>query len=183
MWMEEVVLHHHPGSEARLSSLVETTEKLLTPFPCRVPPVFSPWSSHSHLPLRPAKPAPVITHRPGVENIVQRPQERWSADILLQDPKVCVSGTKENILPTDGETSRAPHHGHKRSREVKASSSLRSWSVFTHRGVLLQTSQPLSRRFCHVVSRLQLHLRQRVKWVISKHNCAGDVEQVGRGVR
>uniref|UniRef100_A0A8C6KV44 Shieldin complex subunit 3 n=1 Tax=Nothobranchius furzeri TaxID=105023 RepID=A0A8C6KV44_NOTFU len=59
----------------QLSCLLERTEKLLKPFTCRSPPAFSPWfpiSTAAHrLPIRPAKPAPVIT----------------SGDFLADDPK------------------------------------------------------------------------------------------------
>lgn len=184
-----MVLHYLPRSDARLHSELETTEKLLKPFPCRTPPVFTPWFSDSHLPIRPAKSAPVITsfdisstrsasHSPGIESIVQRPQEHLFVDRLLQDPKAFVSGSKENIVPTDLENTRASSHRREHGFSVKATPSLRSWSVFTHRGVLLQHSQPLSKDFCRVVSTLKLHLRQRVRWVVGKHNCAGDIEQV-----
>uniref|UniRef100_A0A3Q0R3A5 Zgc:101664 n=1 Tax=Amphilophus citrinellus TaxID=61819 RepID=A0A3Q0R3A5_AMPCI len=43
-----------------LGSLLETTQKLLEPFPCRTPPVFTPWfptaSGDCPLPLRPGRP-------------------------------------------------------------------------------------------------------------------------------
>lgn len=183
-----MVLHYRPRSDARLHSELETTEKLLQAFPCRTPPVFTPWFSDSHLPIRPARSAPVITsfdisstpsalHSPGIESSVQRPQERLFVDRFLQDPKVFASGTKENIVPADLENTRASSH---KRKHVKAAPSLRSWSVFTHRRVLLQHSQPLSKAFCGVVSTLKLHLRQRVRWVVGKHHCAGDIEQVSK---
>lgn len=193
LWMEDVVLHYQPGSEARLNSLLETTEKLLKPFPCRTPPVFTPWFSDSHFPIRPAKSAPVITsfdnryfqsspHRPGLESIVQRTQEHLSVDRLIQDHKDFILETKENLLLGGLKNSRASPHDHKHYCAVKASPFRRSWSVFTHKGVLLQNSEPLSQDFCHMVSMLQLHLRQRVRWVISKHNCPGDIEQVSADI-
>lgn len=189
--MEDVVLHYLPRSDARLNSQLETTEKLLEPFPCRTPPVFTPWFSDSHLPIRPAKSAPVITsfditytqsasHSPGIDGIVQRPH--LFVDRLLQDPKDFVPETKENLVPPDLETTRASSPKGKHGYSVKATPSLRSWSVFTHRGVLLQRSQPLSKGFCRMVSMLQLHLRQRARWVISKHNCAGNLEQVSTDI-
>lgn len=188
-----MVLHYRPGSDARINSLLETTEKLLKPFPCRTPPLFTPWFSDSRLPIRPAKSAPVITsfdnryiqsgsHRSGLESIVQRVEEHLSADRLIQDPKDFVYGTKENLPPSDLKNTISSPHDHKHYYSVKSSPSRRSWSVFTHRGVLLQNSQPLSKHFCHVVSVLKLHLRQRVKWVISKHNCPGDIEQVSTDI-
>lgn len=174
LWMEDVVLHYLPRSDTRLNSQLETTEKLLKPFPCRTPPVFTPWFLDSHPPITPAKSAPVITlldirHSLGRESIVQRPQEY---------PKVFVFGTKENLVPHDLENTRASSDKRKYGHSVKATPPQRSWSVFTHTGVLLQNCQPLSKGFCRMVSMLKLHLRQRVRWVISKHNCAGDIEQV-----
>lgn len=63
--MEDVVLHYQSGSAAGLSSLLETTQRLLEPFSCRTPPVFTPWfptsATDRKLPIRPARPAPVIT--------------------------------------------------------------------------------------------------------------------------
>lgn len=61
--MEDVVLHYKPEQGQDLSALIETTEKLLAPFPSRPPQVFSPWFPSivdRHLPLRPARPAPTI---------------------------------------------------------------------------------------------------------------------------
>nr|XP_019969217.1 PREDICTED: uncharacterized protein LOC109647847 [Paralichthys olivaceus] len=60
--MEDVVLHYQSGSVEELSSLFQRTEKLLDSFPCRPPPLFTPWFPSDHRPpIRPAKPAPVIT--------------------------------------------------------------------------------------------------------------------------
>ncbi|XP_034027244.1 shieldin complex subunit 3 [Thalassophryne amazonica] len=62
--MEDVFLHYQPGSADGLRALLETTEKLLEPFPCRPPSVFTPWSPSTadrHLPIRPARPPPIIT--------------------------------------------------------------------------------------------------------------------------
>ncbi|XP_035021254.2 shieldin complex subunit 3 [Hippoglossus stenolepis] len=60
--MEDVVLHYHSGSVEELRSLFQRTEKLLECFPCRPPPLFRPWFPSDHRPpIRPAKPAPVIT--------------------------------------------------------------------------------------------------------------------------
>lgn len=62
--MEDVVLHYQPRSAGGLNSLLERTEKLLKPFPCRTPPVFTPWypsvATDRRLPIRPARPAPII---------------------------------------------------------------------------------------------------------------------------
>ncbi|XP_049619387.1 shieldin complex subunit 3 [Syngnathus scovelli] len=57
-------LHHRLKASDGLSDLIANTEKLLKPFPCRPPSVFTPWFLHSSaqcpLPIRPAKRAPVI---------------------------------------------------------------------------------------------------------------------------
>ncbi|XP_068594847.1 shieldin complex subunit 3 isoform X2 [Brachionichthys hirsutus] len=80
--MEDVVLHYQPGSDPGLRCLLETTEKLLRSFPCRTPPVFSPWfpaAADHHRPIRPAKAAPIITvsedgpHRDTVQRKAQKP--------------------------------------------------------------------------------------------------------------
>ncbi|XP_027135818.1 shieldin complex subunit 3 isoform X2 [Larimichthys crocea] len=155
--MEDVVLHCRPGSAAGLSSLLERTEKLLEPFPCRTPPPFTPWfpttSADLHLPIRPAKPAPVIT-----------------CSAAPRDGDVSTSETSSRLHPA----SLCDRH------EVTDSPIKRSWSVFTQRGGVLQSAQSLSKHFHRVVSVHRLHLRQRVKWVVGQHNCgtSRDIEQV-----
>ncbi|XP_029915407.1 shieldin complex subunit 3 [Myripristis murdjan] len=62
--MEDVVLHHRPDSASGLRCLLDTTQKLLEPFPRRTPPTFTPWfppSADRRLPIRPGRAAPVIT--------------------------------------------------------------------------------------------------------------------------
>ncbi|XP_056150872.1 shieldin complex subunit 3 [Lampris incognitus] len=58
----------------------------------------------------------------------------------------------------------------------------RSWSVVLQRGVSLQSRQSLSKQFRRIVWNHRLHLQQRAKWVICKHNweTAGGIEQVWR---
>lgn len=153
--MEDVVLHYRPGSDARINSLLETTEKLLKPFPCRTPPLFTPWFSASRLPIRPAKSAPVITsfdNRPGLESIVQRVGDHLSADRLIQDPTDFVCGTKENLPPSDLKNSSSSPPDHKHYYPVKSSPSRRSWSVFTQRRSAAELSATvqtlLSRGLC-----------------------------------
>lgn len=153
-----MVLHYRPGSADGLGSLLERTEKLLEPFPCRRPPVFTPWfpaATDRRPPIRPSKPAPVIT----------------SADDLLK--------------PADERHPPAKHKdGDRHGFPVTLSPAKRSWSVFTQTRVHQQSSPSLSRRFRHMVSVHGLHLRQRAKWVIDEHNCGSgrDVEEVsGRG--
>ncbi|KAF3851559.1 hypothetical protein F7725_013331 [Dissostichus mawsoni] len=116
--MEDVVLHYQPGSAAGLSSLLERTEKLLEPFPCRIPPVFTRWypsSTDHHLPIRPAKPAPVITcsddfffsdsrtHTPQIQPQkpeVDGPPAETSPE-NPQEPKdvACISETPNYLFP------------------------------------------------------------------------------------
>ncbi|XP_051278342.1 shieldin complex subunit 3 [Dicentrarchus labrax] len=197
--MEDVVLHYQPGSAAGLSSLLERTEKLLEPFPCRTLPVFTPWfpsAADRHPPIRPAKPAPVIScsgdlprtdtdlntlQRP--EPVAERPHETTRTP---QKRKRDVSETPTHPPPAslfnkpESEISRSSPDRHKDGGPVTDSPIKRSWSVFTQKGVLLQSAQSLSKQFHHVVSVHKLHLRQRVKWVISQHHCgpARDIEQV-----
>uniref|UniRef100_A0A665VK12 Shieldin complex subunit 3 n=1 Tax=Echeneis naucrates TaxID=173247 RepID=A0A665VK12_ECHNA len=99
--MEDVVVHYRSGSADRLGSLIERTEKLLEPFPCRTPPVFRPWFSTAghRLPIRPTKPAPVITSNDLIisdgrshpdtksvpENSRQKPRRKGSPDCHPQN--------------------------------------------------------------------------------------------------
>ncbi|XP_076586046.1 shieldin complex subunit 3 [Chaetodon auriga] len=216
--MEDVVLHYRPGSAAGLSCLLERTEKLLESFPCQTPPVFSPWfptATDCHLPIRPAKAAPVITctslllsesrqHTNTAQNklqkaevdgvVAERPRESPHAQATGQKPTddVCVSETPNRLFPTlffnktEMEVIRPSPEKHKDKDDFPVTDSpvTRSWSVFTRTRGLLQSSQSLSRHFHHMVSVHRLHLRQRVKWVISQHNCgtSRDIEQVWQAV-
>lgn len=205
--MEDVVLYYQPGSAAGLGSLIERTEKLLESFPCRTPPVFSPWfPTDRHLPIRPARPAPIITcledvlvsdsktqtqtepnrlQKPEVEGVVvERPRECPCAETTRtahenpQKHKLDVSNR------ADRDISRLSPEKHQDKAVFSATHSplKRSWSVFTQKQVPLQSSQSLSKHFHRMVSVHRLHLRQRVKWVISQHNCGAgrDIEQVSR---
>uniref|UniRef100_A0A1A8BMP1 Shieldin complex subunit 3 n=1 Tax=Nothobranchius kadleci TaxID=1051664 RepID=A0A1A8BMP1_NOTKA len=188
--MEDVVLHYQSGSADQLSCLLERTEKLLKPFTCRSPPAFSPWfpiSTAAHrLPIRPAKPAPVITSGDflaGTEsqnNII----EQVRAETPPDDPKsnkdpLFVSETPNSLLLVKETTPTSP--GKQPQMDRDASPIRRSWSVFTQRRVLLQNPQSLSRQFDHMVSVHGLHLRQRAKWVITQDNCR-DIEKVWRSL-
>lgn len=99
--MEDVVLHYQPGSADGLGSLLERTQKLLEPFPCRPPPVFTPWfpaaaAAGRNLPIRPAKPPPIITASDQILSSDSRPHAHTAAEavteplteIKLQKPKV-----------------------------------------------------------------------------------------------
>ncbi|XP_034728577.1 shieldin complex subunit 3 [Etheostoma cragini] len=209
--MDDVVLHYQPGSAEGFSCLLERTERLLETFPCRTPPVFSPWSPSAadrHLPIRPAKPAPIITCS---GDLLVSDSRTHTAQIQLQDPEVdclvaerpcnqpsttaenpqelkdasCVSETQNRLLP-ERKVTRLPPEKHK-CRDgfpVADLPAKRSWSIFTHKGVLLQSSHSLSKQFRNMVSAHRLHLHQRAKWVISQHNCgaARDIEQVWRAL-
>ncbi|KAM4576387.1 shieldin complex subunit 3 isoform 1-T2 [Odontesthes bonariensis] len=153
--MEDVVLHYPSGSADGLGSLLERTEKLLELFPWRTPPAFSPWfplaSADPRLPIRPAKPAPVIT----------------------ESPQRAVSEPPNHLRPAEpGAASPG-----KPQEKASASPGRRSWSVFRQRAVLLQPAP--SKRFGHMVAAHGLHPRQRARWVIREHNCR-DVEQAWR---
>lgn len=191
--MEDVVLHYKPGSADGISALLKRTEKLLEPFPCRTPPVFTPWfpssATERRLPIRPAKPAPVILSLD--ERLVSNAQltaltePRLCAEIAPEAPQknkdpVFVSETPDQLLPV--RQSRRPTAEKQPQEDRDVSAVKRSWSVFTQRGVLLQSSQSPSTQFDHMVSIHRLHLRQRAKWVISQQNCgvARDMEQVRR---
>uniref|UniRef100_H2MSP9 Uncharacterized protein n=1 Tax=Oryzias latipes TaxID=8090 RepID=H2MSP9_ORYLA len=109
-----------------LGSLLEWTEKLLEPFPCRRPPLFQPWFADGRLPIRPARPAPVIP-------------------------------ASEKLFP---------------------STQPGSWIIFPLREPFPHSCL-LSKHFDSTINVHRLHLRQRAKWVITKHNC-GSVEKVWR---
>ncbi|XP_038139296.1 shieldin complex subunit 3 [Cyprinodon tularosa] len=188
--MDDVVLHYQPGSAVRLSCLLEQTEKLLEPFTCRPPPVFSPWfptvAAEHRLPIRPAKPAPQITSAgvtltttTATENKLQTGNPIISAETQPEQTEepLCITETPNHLLPVRSTPAVSPreHPG----TEGDGSPVRRSWSVFTQKGVLLQKS--LSKHFHRLVSVHRLHLRQRAKWVITQQNCR-DVEKVWRSL-
>lgn len=182
--MEDVVLHYQPGSGDGLGSLLETTEKLLELFPCRTPPVFTSWfPADRRLPIRPAKPAPVITSS-GASLV------SFSKPAAATEPRPGHSSENREANGVAAETQN-PKHGvsespdqiSRPSAEKQTDSPVRrSWSVFEQREVLPQSSESMSKRFRHMVSVHKLQLRQRAKWVIREHNCgaARDIEQVWR---
>ncbi|XP_053276588.1 shieldin complex subunit 3 [Pleuronectes platessa] len=100
--MEDVVLHYQSGSVEELSSLFQRTEKLLECFPCRPPPLFTPWfPSHHRPPIRPAKPAPVIT---------------CAGDSLVSDSRLQCTGfvsKKHHNHPTSETTGSPPEKSQK----------------------------------------------------------------------
>ncbi|KAM8886257.1 LOW QUALITY PROTEIN: shieldin complex subunit 3 [Spinachia spinachia] len=162
--MGDVVLHYRPGSVARLSGLLEQAEKLLESFPCRTPPVFTPWSpatADHHLPIRPAKTPPVIIG----------PPHRLSP----------VGSTHANV-PREPEVHSLVAEGRQDAPPALQAPFKRSWSVFTQSRV--RHNESLSKEFRAVVAAYKLHLHQRAKWVIGRHNCrgGGDIEQVWRAL-
>ncbi|XP_017288554.1 shieldin complex subunit 3 [Kryptolebias marmoratus] len=184
--MEDVILHYQPGSADGLSSLLQTTERLLEPFTRRPPPVFKPWFPTSpgdhRLPLRPAKPAPRITSAADLLTVTtcqteNKPQRDISAGSAAEVYRACAESPPEK---TERETT-APSPTTQPQTDTDVSPVRRSWSVFTQRRVLLQSSLSLSKRFRHVVSVQGLHLRQRAKWVITEDNCR-DIEKVWRSL-
>nr|XP_057927305.1 shieldin complex subunit 3 [Doryrhamphus excisus] len=155
--MEDVVLHLHGGAEG-LRTWIQKTEKLLEPFTCRPPPVFTPWfpdaAAERPPPIRPAKPPPVLSsgcHGPS--------QAHGSDGVAVSTPSC------RPVTPPPDE------------KRVK-----RSWSVMTSRDSLGRLPS-ISKRFRGAVSLHGLHPRQRSKWVISQNNCGRrDMEQVWRAV-
>ncbi|XP_063340010.1 shieldin complex subunit 3 [Pelmatolapia mariae] len=173
--MEDVVLHYQPGSADELGSLLETTQKLLEPFPLRAPPAFTPWfptlTGDRPLPIRPAKPAPVVTCLDDSPAAEVRPRDG--------DPE-----THCNLHPVspNNRPEKQPHKDKDGAFGTGSEVRRSRWSVFTQRGVLQQSLQSLSKQFHHAVSVHGLHLHQRAKWVIGELNCgaARDIEEVWR---
>lgn len=180
VWMDHVVLHYQPGSALRLSSLLEQTEKLLEPFTCRPPPVFSPWfpsgSADRPPPIRPAKSAPRIGPVGGAVPEASPPTGNQSQrGNPPPEDALCISETPKHLFPAGRNLALVP--GTHRGTEGDVSPGRRSWSISTQRRVLPRSPQPLSKRFHHLVTVHRLHLHQRAKWVITEQNCR-DVEQV-----
>ncbi|KAM4746234.1 shieldin complex subunit 3 [Anableps anableps] len=186
--MDRVVLHYPPGPAARLDALLERTEKLLEPFPCRPPAVFNPWfptvSADRRRPIRPANPAPRISPAGGAPtgSRSQRGTPVVSAGTPPGRPEkteeaLCVSETPSRLLPVGQTAAPGPHPG----PEGDGAAVGRSWSVSAQRGVLPQSSRSLSKRLRHLVHVHRLHPRQRAKWVITEQNCS-DVEAVWRSL-
>lgn len=199
--MEDVVLHYRPGSASGLGALLQRTEKLLETFPRRPPPVFSPWfpsAAGCLLPIKPAKPPPIITyssvswtrtaenrqekneesHADKCTGTTELPHENPQAPKDIPESPDCFPPT---MLSNKAKREITRPSRHKDSVPITDSPVRRCWSVFKQKGVLLRRSQPLSKHFHHMVTVHRLHLHQRVKWVISQHNCgtSRDIEQVG----
>lgn len=165
--MEDVVLHYRGGSAEGLGGLLLKAEQLLEPFACRAPPVFAPWfpAAGDRPPIRPAKAAPVIGVTPPLPKDGPAPE----ADARL------AAGARAEA---DGGVSGPEPAG------ASARTPSRSWSVCGSRRASPQQSSPPTKRFQRAVSVHKLHLRQRAKWLISRHNCGAtpDMEQVWRAL-
>ncbi|XP_053181155.1 shieldin complex subunit 3 [Scomber japonicus] len=204
--MEEVVLHYAAGSGSAdgLSALLETTEKLLEPFPCRPPPLFTRWfppAAGRPLPIRPAKPPPVIsasglTLDPPIRPAKPPPVISASGQTLAPPLSRQQGGTaplqkpREELSREDRDSmSQTPSPASLfRSRPapdrvlVLDSPVRRSWSVSSHRPAALRRSQPPSKHFDHMITVHKLNLRQRAKWTISQDHCDTSMEQVWRSL-
>lgn len=191
--MEDVVLHYRPGSTQNLSALIETTERLLAPFPCRPPQVFTPWFpsiDDQHLPLRPARPAPIILSAPDQDYLTENRDQTGPSGTEVVQKHVHTENKTENRTSPEADKHGAPL----RDKEVLCvpetpadavpvrstfqSPVKRRWTVFKQKKDQRQV-QPMSQCFHHTVSRLRLQPQQRVKWLIDRDNCR-DVEQVWR---
>ncbi|XP_062272928.1 shieldin complex subunit 3 [Scomber scombrus] len=175
--MEEVVLHYAAGSADRLSALLETTEKLLEPFPCRPPPLFTRWfppTAGRPLPIRPAKPPPVIS----ASGQTLAPPPRPAAGRPSRE-----DGDSVSMSETPSPASLFRTSGPDPDRVLVLDSPVRrSWSVSSQRAAALRRSQPPSKQFDHMISVHQLNLRQRAKWTISQNHCEPSMEQVWRSL-
>ncbi|XP_028312463.1 shieldin complex subunit 3 [Gouania willdenowi] len=163
--MEDVVLHVRPSACEQLESLLQSTERLLKPFPLRAPPLFKPWfiAANQPLPIRPAKPAPIIKHTP-----------HW-----LVSEGVAQTKNQSNDVQT-APTSRADGNPSLRS-EADHSAVTRCWSVSRTRGDAAHVLP--SKCFQRSLSIHRLHPLQRVMWVIGQHNCGTrTLEQVWRSL-
>ncbi|KAM9393089.1 shieldin complex subunit 3 isoform 1-T2 [Pholidichthys leucotaenia] len=162
--MEDVLLHYRCGSADDLGVLLERTEKLLEPFPCRTPPAFKPWfPTTATAAIRPVKAAPVIT----------------SSD---RSPAAAAAHPRSETPPESPQRSpqKRPHTD-KDGVHAAVSPVKRRWGVFRQTwGVLPQSSASPSKQFGHMMSVHGLHPRQRAKWVITEVNCGEErsVEQV-----
>lgn len=203
--MEDVILHYRPGTSEALHALVERTEKLLKPFPCRPTPVFRPWfPADRHLPIRPAKPAPIISTDDGISPLGAHTKDDRTEEIRAvspcrnQEPSPLgaaqqnpfddetpekITSSPETISPSIlscKETHIASLFPEKQEEEGLSVRPKRSWSICTHKRAARQNPKLLSRHFHHMVSTHRLHLRQRAKWIIQKCNCGSsqDIEKV-----
>ncbi|KAM6965435.1 shieldin complex subunit 3 [Aplochiton taeniatus] len=165
--MDDVVVHYKPSS-GDLKTIIDSTERTLAVFPCRVLPPFIPWypsNGKRPLPIRPSKAPPVITRK----DLVGAQTRLHSADL--------------GEITNSGEFSELTRHAQQHSNTgilFHKEDIQRSWCVAKQQSLLSRNPRPLSKQFLKVVWTNRLHLRQRVKWLVYEHNCAtaGDLEQV-----
>ncbi|KAJ0068131.1 hypothetical protein NL108_016278 [Boleophthalmus pectinirostris] len=126
--MEDVVLRYKSGPDQDVSALIGTTERLLAPFPCRPPQVFSPWFPSvvdRHLPLRPARPPPRILSAPDPGPEEDRgktgPNQHPNQDPNQTGPTGTLNqttqGKKEKTGPTQGPKESGPKENLNQTRE------------------------------------------------------------------
>lgn len=179
------MLHYRPGSAAGVSELVQQAERLLEAFPCRPTPTFTPWfpsAAGCPLPIRPARPPPVIRGW-SVGCTAQSPPDQPGERPGAAEPQREEPQEVPTVPPSGGGPQATRTPSDRLASNVTAPPVRRSWSVLKQRGVLSsRTPNTLSKNFHHMVSVHRLHLQQRVKWVIAQHNCgtSRDIEQVGR---
>ncbi|KAG7219744.1 hypothetical protein INR49_018837, partial [Caranx melampygus] len=106
------------GPADQLSSLLETTQKLLEPFPCRPPPVFTPWfpsnTADRRLPIRPARPAPVITA--SGPSLVSHSRSHAHTAVTRSQPENKLQ--KHEVSHIHAETPRSPPETTQTSKDV-----------------------------------------------------------------
>jgi len=183
---QDVSVYFRPPLEVR--DVLLLTHRALQEFPSRVLPRFKPWfpsASDAHKPIRPLKPAPLISS-----------EDLQSVSLRLED-------ASDRTKPIESEAERSkpwfpsasdPHKPIKplkpapliSSEDLQSVSlrledasdrtkpierSKRSWCVITDRSAPLKIPRSFSRLFLKTVEKHGLHLRQRVKWVVCERNC------------
>ncbi|XP_073674944.1 shieldin complex subunit 3-like [Garra rufa] len=142
--VKDVSVYFRPLLEVK--DVVFLTNRVLQEFPSRVLPKFKPWfpsASDLHKPIKPLKPAPLISSS-DLQNITLRLEEPADA-----------SDAADQRKPAESEA--------KRLR--------RSWCVITDRSTPLKITRSFSRLFVKTIEKHGLHLHQRVKWVLCERNC------------
>ncbi|KAK2899230.1 hypothetical protein Q8A67_010648 [Cirrhinus molitorella] len=141
--VKDVSVYFRPLLEVRDAVLL--THRVLQEFPSRVLPEFKPWfpsASDVHKPIRPLKPAPLISS-----------SDLQSIRLRLVEP-ADASDAADQRKPSESEA--------KRFR--------RSWCVITDRSSPLKITHSFSRVFRKAIEKHGLHLHQRVKWVVCERN-------------
>ncbi|XP_016392051.1 shieldin complex subunit 3 [Sinocyclocheilus rhinocerous] len=140
--VKDVSVYFRPPLEVR--DVVLLTHTVLQELPSRVLPQFKPWfpsASDAHRPIRPLKPAPLISS-----------EDLQSVWLRLEEP----ADTSDQRKPAE-------------SDETKRFK--RSWCAIADRSAPLKITRSFSRLFRKTVEKHALHLRQRVRWVVCERNC------------